>query len=89
MASPLSQRFCKNRPSLPQPIYLQCAPKHADHQHGHREIVCEHIPPGLQHPERRLLLGELAKLGHGNHPPGKRARPELSLPQPALPVHMR
>lgn len=59
------------REHLPWPIYLQRAPKHTDHQHGDGEIVREHIPPGLQHSERWLLLRELAKLGHGNHPPGK------------------
>lgn len=52
-------------------LYLQGAAEHADHQHGHREVVGEHIPPGLQHAERRLLLRELPELGHGNHPPAK------------------
>lgn len=61
-------------------IYLQRAPEHSDHQHGHREIVGEHIPPGLQHPERRLLLRELPELRHRNHPPAKQ-QAQLSLLQ--------
>lgn len=36
--------------------YLQSTSEHSDHQHGHREVIREHIPPWLQHPEGRLLL---------------------------------
>lgn len=52
-------------------IYLQSASKHTYHEHNHREVVCEHIPPWLQNPERWLLFRELPEFGHWNHTPVK------------------
>lgn len=52
-------------------IYLQSASKHTYHEHDHREVVCEHIPPWLQNPERWLLFRELTEFSHWNHTPVK------------------
>ena len=52
--------------------YLQSAPEHTDHQHGHGQVVGKYIPPWLQNPEGRLLLRELPELRHRNHVSEKR-----------------
>lgn len=46
---------------------LQGASKHPDHEHDHRQVVGEHVPPRLQDSERRLLLRELPEFHHRNH----------------------
>ena len=46
---------------------LQSAAEDADHEHDDSQVVREHIPPRLQHSERRLLFRELPELHHRNH----------------------
>lgn len=46
---------------------LKGAAKDTNHEHDHRQIVGEHIPPRLQDSERRLLFRELPEFHYRNH----------------------
>ena len=46
---------------------LEGTAKHTNHEHHYREIVCEDIPPWLEHSQSWLLICKLSELCHRNH----------------------